>query len=92
MDVSDYKDNLVLANDQLIGFGNFVAVGYRPVTNQEIFYFINLANTLTKNKWGSLVRADLATKTPYHQVLSQVAQRLGYCAFLGKQRYPSLGI
>ena len=76
MDVSDYKDNLVLTNDQLIGFGNFVAVGYRPVTNQEIFYFINLANTLTKNKWGSLVRADLATKTPYHQVPLPTAQRI----------------
>jgi len=67
LDVSEYKDNLALTNDQLIGFGNFVAVGYRPVTNQEVFYFINLVNTLTKNKWGSLVRADLATKTPYHQ-------------------------
>ena len=73
LDVSEYKDNLALTNDQLIGFGNFVAVGYRPVTNQEVFYFINLVNTLTKNKWGSLVRADLATKTPYHQVYKQTS-------------------
>ena len=38
--------------------------------SSEVMVFINLANTLTRNKWGSVVRADLATKTPYHQILS----------------------
>ena len=66
--LSEYKDASQLSNDKLIGFGNFIAAGVRPVTAQESYYYVKLANMLSAGKYGGVVRVSLVHNRPIFSV------------------------
>jgi len=64
--LADYNEKFPLTAEQVVGFGNFVANGYRPTTTSEIYYFIRLVSDLNNNKYAQPIHVQLISKRPFH--------------------------
>ena len=56
--LADYNEKFPLTAEQVVGFGNFVANGYRPSTTSEIYYFIRLVSDLNNNKYAQPIHVQ----------------------------------
>ena len=56
--LADYNEKFPLTAEQVVGFGNFVANGFRPTTTSEIYYFIRLVSDLNNNKYAQPIHVQ----------------------------------